>query len=159
MRSLRVPALSAPESTRDPGVRGDPRSQHGRGRHRCPREGDRRPALHIVNVIPYNAACAGYRPPAWTEVKAFTTALRRLNVPVKIRYSSGKNVGGGLRAAHGKPGLPGEGRWAHGLPSGDLLRTCGRPGAGLVGPVSQLDAPCANPCAARRSSRDATGSG
>ena len=49
----------------------------------------------IINVIPYNAACAGYRPPAWTEVKAFTTALRRLNVPVKIRYSSGKNVGGG----------------------------------------------------------------
>jgi adenine C2-methylase RlmN of 23S rRNA A2503 and tRNA A37 len=48
-----------------------------------------------VNVIPYNSTGAGYRPPTWAEVKAFTTAMRRLEVPVKIRYSSGKSVAAG----------------------------------------------------------------
>jgi 23S rRNA (adenine2503-C2)-methyltransferase len=49
----------------------------------------------IINVIPYNATKAGFRPPTWAEVKVFTTALRRLEVPVKIRYSGGKTVGAG----------------------------------------------------------------
>ena len=33
---------------------------------------------YILNVIPYNDVGMGFRPPTWTEVKRFTTALRRL---------------------------------------------------------------------------------
>ncbi|MBI4583177.1 MAG: radical SAM protein [Planctomycetes bacterium] len=49
----------------------------------------------ILDVIPYNATDGRYRPPTWAEVKRFTTALRRLNLPVKVRFSSGKRTGGG----------------------------------------------------------------
>jgi 23S rRNA (adenine2503-C2)-methyltransferase len=49
----------------------------------------------ILNVIPYNSIGGGFRPPTWAEVKAFTSALRRLQIPVKIRYSSGKSVAAG----------------------------------------------------------------
>jgi len=50
----------------------------------------------IIDVIPYNAAPGSpYRPPTWLEVKAFTTNLRRIGTPVKVRYSSGKAVAAG----------------------------------------------------------------
>jgi 23S rRNA (adenine2503-C2)-methyltransferase len=49
----------------------------------------------IVDVIPYNATPSPFRPPSWGEVKSFTTALRRLRVPVKIRYSAGKQIAAG----------------------------------------------------------------
>lgn len=50
---------------------------------------------YILNVIPWNETGSGYRPPSWAEVKAFTTRLRRLRCPVKIRYSGGKREGMG----------------------------------------------------------------
>ena len=50
---------------------------------------------YILNVIPWNDTGAGYRAPTWAEVKAFTTALRRLGCPVKTRYSAGKQDGMG----------------------------------------------------------------
>jgi 23S rRNA (adenine2503-C2)-methyltransferase len=49
----------------------------------------------IVDVIPYNAIGAGFRAPSWAEVKEFTGALRRLALPVKVRYSAGKSVAAG----------------------------------------------------------------
>jgi 23S rRNA (adenine2503-C2)-methyltransferase len=48
----------------------------------------------ILNVIPYNDTGA-YRPPTWAEVKEFTTRLRALGCPVKVRYSAGKREGMG----------------------------------------------------------------
>lgn len=68
---------------------------------------------YILNVIPWNEADtgAGLRAPTWAEVKRFTTALRRLRCPVKIRYSGGKQEGMGCGqlsaetvAAHGTHG-------------------------------------------------------
>lgn len=50
---------------------------------------------YILNVIPYNDAGGGFRPPSWREVKEFTTRLRALSCPVKIRYSGGKREGMG----------------------------------------------------------------
>lgn len=56
---------------------------------------------YILNVIPWNEfsgtdlADAGFRAPSWDEVKDFTTRLRRLGCPVKIRYSAGKREGMG----------------------------------------------------------------
>ncbi len=50
---------------------------------------------YIVNVIPWNDTGAAFRPPTWAEVKDFTTRLRRLERPVKIRYSAGKQSGMG----------------------------------------------------------------
>ena len=50
---------------------------------------------YIINVIPWNETGVGYRPPSWDEVKDFTTRLRRLDCPVKIRYSGGKQEGMG----------------------------------------------------------------
>jgi 23S rRNA (adenine2503-C2)-methyltransferase len=49
----------------------------------------------IVDVIPYNAAGGRFRSPTWAEVKDFTVRLRRINAPVKVRYSSGKKVAAG----------------------------------------------------------------
>jgi 23S rRNA (adenine2503-C2)-methyltransferase len=48
----------------------------------------------ILNVIPYNDTGA-FRPPTWAEVKEFTTRLRALGCPVKVRYSAGKRAGMG----------------------------------------------------------------
>ncbi|MHC4133525.1 MAG: 23S rRNA (adenine(2503)-C(2))-methyltransferase RlmN [Planctomycetota bacterium] len=48
----------------------------------------------IINVIPYNDTGA-FRPPTWAEVKEFTTRLRALGCPVKVRYSAGKRAGMG----------------------------------------------------------------
>lgn len=50
---------------------------------------------YILNVIPYNDAGPGFRAPTWREVKDFTTRLRRLGCPVKVRYSGGKREGMG----------------------------------------------------------------
>jgi len=50
---------------------------------------------YILNVIPWNDTGAGYRPPSWAEVKEFTNRLRRLECPVKVRYSAGKRAGMG----------------------------------------------------------------
>ena len=50
---------------------------------------------YILNVIPWNEIDAPYRPPTWAEVKDFTTRLRRVGCPVKIRYSAGKREGMG----------------------------------------------------------------
>ncbi len=50
---------------------------------------------YILNVIPWNDTGAGFRPPSWGEVKDFTSRLRRLRCPVKIRYSAGKQQGMG----------------------------------------------------------------
>jgi 23S rRNA (adenine2503-C2)-methyltransferase len=50
---------------------------------------------YILNVIPYNETGAGFRPPTWDEVRAFTAMLRRLRCPVKTRYSAGKQDGFG----------------------------------------------------------------
>ena len=50
---------------------------------------------YILNVIPYNDVDGSFRPPTWAEVKDFTTRLRSLECPVKIRYSGGKQVGMG----------------------------------------------------------------
>jgi 23S rRNA (adenine2503-C2)-methyltransferase len=64
----------------------------------------------ILDVIPYNAVGNRYRPPTWAEVKAFTTALGSLLVPVKVRYSGGKSVAAGcgqLAADHVAPAPPG----------------------------------------------------
>jgi 23S rRNA (adenine2503-C2)-methyltransferase len=49
----------------------------------------------IVDVIPCNTTDGRFRAPSWEEVARFTTALRRLGMPVKVRYSSGKKHGGG----------------------------------------------------------------
>ena len=50
---------------------------------------------YILNVIPWNDTGAAFRAPSWAEVKDFTTRLRRLRCPVKIRYSAGKQEGMG----------------------------------------------------------------
>jgi adenine C2-methylase RlmN of 23S rRNA A2503 and tRNA A37 len=50
---------------------------------------------YIVNVIPWNDTGGEFRAPTWAEVKDFTTRLRRLRCPVKIRYSAGKREGMG----------------------------------------------------------------
>ena len=55
----------------------------------------------ILNVIPWNevalpaAPKLTLRPPTWDEVREFTTRLRDLRCPVKIRYSAGKRDGMG----------------------------------------------------------------
>jgi 23S rRNA (adenine2503-C2)-methyltransferase len=50
---------------------------------------------YILDVIPYNPTDGRFRAPSWAEVRQFTQALRRLEAPVKVRYSSGKKAGGG----------------------------------------------------------------
>jgi 23S rRNA (adenine2503-C2)-methyltransferase len=50
---------------------------------------------YILDVIPWNETGAGFRPPTWDEVKEFTTKLRALRCPVKVRYSAGKQDGMG----------------------------------------------------------------
>jgi 23S rRNA (adenine2503-C2)-methyltransferase len=65
---------------------------------------------YILDVIPWNdfggsrrardhedvvARGAGFRAPTWDEVKEFTTKLRALACPVKVRYSAGKQDGMG----------------------------------------------------------------
>jgi 23S rRNA (adenine2503-C2)-methyltransferase len=57
---------------------------------------------YILNVIPWNetgdAGDGGgptLRAPTWDEVKDFTTKLRALRCPVKVRYSAGKQDGMG----------------------------------------------------------------
>jgi len=51
---------------------------------------------YILNVIPWNeSGDARFRAPTWAEVKAFTTRLRALSCPVKVRYSAGKRDGMG----------------------------------------------------------------
>jgi 23S rRNA (adenine2503-C2)-methyltransferase len=50
---------------------------------------------YILNVIPWNETGGEFRAPSWAEVKDFTTRLRRLECPVKIRYSAGKQEGMG----------------------------------------------------------------
>jgi len=49
----------------------------------------------ILDVIPWNTTHDRFRPPTWEEVSRFTVSLRRLGMPVKVRYSSGKKHGGG----------------------------------------------------------------
>jgi 23S rRNA (adenine2503-C2)-methyltransferase len=50
----------------------------------------------ILNVIPWNdTGGTPYRAPTWAEVKAFTTSLRRVGCPIKVRYSGGKQEGMG----------------------------------------------------------------
>jgi 23S rRNA (adenine2503-C2)-methyltransferase len=49
----------------------------------------------ILDVIPWNDTGAAFRAPTWDEVKEFTTKLRALNCPVKVRYSAGKQDGMG----------------------------------------------------------------
>ena len=49
----------------------------------------------IIDVIPYNTIAGRFRAPSWEEVARFTASLRRLGMPVKVRYSSGKKHGGG----------------------------------------------------------------
>ncbi len=50
---------------------------------------------YILNVIPWNETGGAFRAPTWAEVKDFTTRLRRLSCPVKVRYSAGKQDGMG----------------------------------------------------------------
>ena len=50
---------------------------------------------YILNVIPYNDIGTSFRAPSWAEVKEFTTRLRDLRCPVKVRYSAGKREGMG----------------------------------------------------------------
>jgi 23S rRNA (adenine2503-C2)-methyltransferase len=50
---------------------------------------------YILNVIPWNETGGEFRSPTWAEVKDFTTRLRRLQCPVKVRYSAGKQDGMG----------------------------------------------------------------
>ncbi len=50
---------------------------------------------YILNVIPWNDTGAAFRAPTWAEVKDFTTRLRTLGCPVKVRYSAGKQEGMG----------------------------------------------------------------
>jgi len=50
---------------------------------------------YILDVIPWNDTGAAFRPPSWDEVKEFTTRLRALACPVKVRYSAGKQDGMG----------------------------------------------------------------
>jgi 23S rRNA (adenine2503-C2)-methyltransferase len=50
---------------------------------------------YILNVIPWNDTGASFRPPSWDEVKEFTSKLRALACPVKVRYSAGKQDGMG----------------------------------------------------------------
>jgi 23S rRNA (adenine2503-C2)-methyltransferase len=49
----------------------------------------------ILDVIPCNTSGGGFRPPSWEEVARFTSGLRRIGMPIKVRYSSGKKHGGG----------------------------------------------------------------
>ncbi len=49
----------------------------------------------ILDVIPWNDTGARFRPPSWDEVKEFTSKLRALGRPVKVRYSAGKQDGMG----------------------------------------------------------------
>lgn len=49
----------------------------------------------IINVIPLNAIDGRFPAPSWEEVRRFTSALLRIRMPVKVRYSSGKKHGGG----------------------------------------------------------------
>lgn len=49
----------------------------------------------IINVIPYNAVGGRFRAPTWSEVWEFNRALRSLGVPIRTRYSSGKQVSAG----------------------------------------------------------------
>jgi 23S rRNA (adenine2503-C2)-methyltransferase len=50
----------------------------------------------ILNVIPWNeTGVGGFRAPTWDEVRDFTSALRPLGFPVKVRYSAGKREGMG----------------------------------------------------------------
>ena len=90
----RAPAVAPPEPLGHAGGGGDPGRDHGEedvdalGRAfagiPC-----------IVDVIPYNTAAGRFRAPSWEEVARFTASLRRLGMPVKVRYSSGKKHGGG----------------------------------------------------------------
>ena len=50
---------------------------------------------YILDVIPWNDTGASFRPPTWDEVKDFTSKLRALACPVKVRYSAGKQDGMG----------------------------------------------------------------
>ena len=55
---------------------------------------------YILNVIPWNdtgdsPGDAPFRAPTWDEVREFTTRLRALRCPVKVRYSAGKQDGMG----------------------------------------------------------------
>lgn len=50
---------------------------------------------YLIDVIPYNSIGNELASPSWDEVKAFTTRLRRLRVPVKVRYSGGKDMDSG----------------------------------------------------------------
>jgi 23S rRNA (adenine2503-C2)-methyltransferase len=50
---------------------------------------------YILSVIPWNDTGAAFRAPSWDEVKEFTTRLRALACPVKVRYSAGKTDGMG----------------------------------------------------------------
>ncbi len=50
---------------------------------------------YLIDVIPYNSIGSELSSPSWEEVKAFTTRLRRLQVPVKVRYSGGKDMDSG----------------------------------------------------------------
>jgi 23S rRNA (adenine2503-C2)-methyltransferase len=50
---------------------------------------------YILNVIPWNDTGAGFRAPSWDEVRDFTSRLRALRCPVKVRYSAGKQDGMG----------------------------------------------------------------
>ncbi|MHC4940038.1 MAG: 23S rRNA (adenine(2503)-C(2))-methyltransferase RlmN [Planctomycetota bacterium] len=60
------------------------------------------PMRVILNVIPWNETGTGYRAPEWSEVKEFTTKLRRIGCPVKIRYSGGKQEGMGCGQLSGE---------------------------------------------------------
>ncbi|MCG3135670.1 MAG: Dual-specificity RNA methyltransferase RlmN [Planctomycetes bacterium] len=71
-----------------PGVNMDDRHVDALGREL---EGVR----YILNVIPWNETDGPFRAPGWDEVKDFTTRLRRLGCPVKVRYSAGKQDGMG----------------------------------------------------------------
>jgi 23S rRNA (adenine2503-C2)-methyltransferase len=50
---------------------------------------------YILNVIPWNDTGGPFRAPTWAEVREFTTALRALACPIKVRYSMGKREGMG----------------------------------------------------------------
>jgi len=58
-------------------------------------EGELRGLRYILNVIPWNETGDEFRSPTWAEVKEFTSRLRRLECPVKVRYSAGKQEGMG----------------------------------------------------------------
>ncbi len=50
---------------------------------------------YILNVIPWNETSGPFRAPTWNEVREFTTRLRSVGCPVKVRYSAGKQDGMG----------------------------------------------------------------